>query len=198
VVDNRVFDLQHFAGIGLLYQFKNYDNSFIPSLGMGFQLNGKWLTNLGDFSRQVPSAETALHLVYRLTPDAQWKIETTLKAKTLFGSKFEFYQAASLGGDTDIRGFRENRFSGRTAYFQGTDLRYAIGQIKNPFAPMNFGAFVGFDYGRVWLPNDISDKWHQSSGFGMWLNSSNVISSTLSYFHSSDGGRMAFGMKFNF
>ncbi len=198
VVDNRVFDFQHFAGIGLTYQFKNYDNSFIPSLGMGFQLQGKWLTNLGDFSRQVPSAETALNLVYRLTPDAQWKIETTLKAKTLFGSTFEFYQAATLGGDADIRGFRENRFSGRTAYFQGTDLRYAIGQIKNPFAPVNYGAFVGFDYGRVWLPNDVSDKWHQSTGFGMWLNSSNVISSTLSYFHSSDGGRIAFGMKFNF
>ncbi|MBC8883940.1 BamA/TamA family outer membrane protein [Flavobacterium piscinae] len=198
VVDNRVFSYQNFAGVGLTYQYKNYDNPFIPSLGMGFQATGKWNANLGDFSRQVPSAEVVANFVYRLTPDAQWIFETTLKGKSLFSDTFEFYQAASLGGDNDLRGFRDNRFSGKTAAFQGSDLRYAIGQIKNPFAPMNYGAFIGFDYGRVWFPNESNSKWHQSTGFGLWLNSSNVISSTISYFHSSDGGRIAFGMKFNF
>lgn len=198
IVDSRVFDYQNFAGVGLEYQFKNYDNPFIPSLGMGFHVLGKWNTNLGDFSKQIPSAEAALNFVYRLTPDAQWILETTIKGKSLFSSDYEFYQAANLGGDTNLRGFRDNRFSGKTAAFQGTDLRYAIGQIKNPFAPVNYGAFVGFDYGRVWFPSESTSKWHQSTGFGLWLNSSNVISSTLSYFHSSDGGRIAFGMKFNF
>ena len=198
VIDSSVFSYQNFAGVGLTYQFKNYDNPFIPSLGMGFQVTGKWNANLSDFSRQVPSAEVVANFVYRLTPDAQWIFETTLKGKSLFSDTFEFYQAASLGGDNDLRGFRDNRFSGKTAAFQGSDLRYAIGQIKNPFAPMNYGAFIGFDYGRVWFPEESNSKWHQSTGFGLWLNSSNVISSTISYFHSSDGGRIAFGMKFNF
>ena len=198
VVDERVFDYQNFAGVGLEYEFKNYDNPFIPSLGMCFRVLGKWNANLGDFSRQVPSAEVAANFVFKLTPDAQWILETTIKGKSLFSSTYEFYQAANLGGDNDLRGFRDNRFSGKTAAFQGTDLRYAIGQIKNPFAPVNYGAFVGFDYGRVWFPSESTSKWHQSTGFGLWLNSSNVISSTLSYFHSSDGGRIAFGMKFNF
>ena len=198
VVNDRVFDYQNFAGVGLEYQFRNYDNPFIPSLGMGFQILGKWNTNLGDFSRQVPSAEATLNFVYKLTPDAQWILETTIKGKSLFSSTYEFYQAANLGGDTDLRGFRDNRFSGKTAAFQGTDLRYAIGQIKNPFAPVNYGAFIGFDYGRVWFPSESSSKWHQSTGFGLWLNSSNIISSKISYFYSSDGGRIAFGMKFNF
>ncbi len=198
VVNDRVFDYQNFAGVGLEYQFKNYDNPFIPSLGMGFQVLGKWNANLGDFSRQVPSAEATANFVFRLTPDAQWILETTIKGKSLFSSTYEFYQAANLGGDNDLRGFRDNRFSGKTAAFQGSDLRYAIGKIKNPFAPVNYGAFVGFDYGRVWFPSESTSKWHQSTGFGLWLNSSNMISSTLSYFHSSDGGRISFGMKFNF
>jgi len=198
VIDERVFDYQNFAGVGLEYQFKNYDNPFIPSLGMGFQILGKWNANLDDFSRQVPSAEAAVNFVFRLTPDALWILETTIRGKSLFSSDYEFYQAANLGGDNDLRGFRDNRFSGKTAAFQGSDLRYAIGKIKNPFAPVNYGAFVGFDYGRVWFPSESNSKWHQSTGFGLWLNSSNMISSTLSYFHSSDGGRIAFGMKFNF
>jgi outer membrane protein assembly factor BamA len=111
---------------------------------------------------------------------------------------FEFYQAAFLGGDTNLRGFRDNRFSGKTSFYQGSDLRYFIGQIKNPFAPINYGAFIGFDYGRVWFPKKFQIDGINQPDLVLWLNSSNVISSTLSYFHSSDGGRIAFGMKFNF
>lgn len=194
----NIFDLQPFAGLGLGYQFKNYDNAFVPTLGMGFQANGKWTMNVTDFSRNVPSVDAALNLVYKLTPNSKWLFETTLKGKTIFSNTFEFYQAASLGGDEDLRGFRDNRFSGKSAFYQGSDLRYFIGQIKNPFAPINYGAFIGFDYGRVWFPGENSDKWHQSSGFGLWMNSSNVVAAKLSYFHATDGGRIAFGMKFNF
>jgi hypothetical protein len=197
-LDSRIFDFQNFAGIGFEYAFKNYDNPFLPSLGLGFQAIGKWNVNVSDFSRQVPSLETSLNLVYKLTPDGQWLFETTLKGKSIFSNSYEFYQAASLGGDTDLRGFRDNRFTGKSAYYQGSDLRYFIGQIRNPFAPMNYGAFIGFDYGRVWFPSESSTKWHQSTGFGFWINSSNIIASTVSYFHSSDGGRLSFGMKFNF
>jgi hypothetical protein len=197
-INSRVFNFQSFAGAGLTYQFKNYDNAFVPSLGMGFYANGKWIMNVSDFSRHVPTVEAALNLVYKLTPNKEWIFETTLKGKSIFSDDFEFYQAASLGGDEDLRGFRDNRFSGKSAFFQSSDLRYFVGQIKNPFAPINYGAFIGFDYGRVWFPAENSDKWHQSSGFGLWLNSSNVVAAKLSYFHATDGGRIAFGMKFNF
>ncbi|WP_333694640.1 metallophosphoesterase [Flavobacterium sp.] len=197
-IPNRVFDFQPFAGIGLSYLFKNYDNAFVPSLGMAFQADAQWTVNASDFTRQIPSASASLNLVYKLTPNKEWIFETTLQGTHLFSDHFEFYQAAFLGGDTNLRGFRDNRFAGKASFYQGSDLRYFIGQIKNPFAPINYGAFIGFDYGRVWFPEEISNRWHQSTGFGVWMNSSNVISSTLSYFHSSDGGRIAFGMKFNF
>jgi outer membrane protein assembly factor BamA len=197
-LDSRIFEVQNFAGLGLEYHFKNYDNAFIPTLGFGFQAIGKWSSNLGDFSRQVPILETAVNFVYKLDPKADWILETSVKGKMLFSDKYEFYQAATLGGDADLRGFRDNRFTGKSALFQGSDLRYSIGQIKNPFAPIQYGAFLGFDYGRVWVPFESSSQWHQSTGFGLWLTSSNMVAAKVSYFNSSDGGRIAFGMKFNF
>jgi hypothetical protein len=32
---------------------------------------------------------------------------------------------------------------------------------------MSFGIFGGFDYGRVWLDGETSNKWHQSVGGGL-------------------------------
>jgi len=197
-VNASVFERQNFAGIGAAYDFKNYDNFLVPTLGLGFHASGYWNTKISDFAQNVPMVQSQLHLVYKLIPSAQWVLETTLRAKSLFGSTYEFYQAASVGGDYDLRGFRENRFTGRTAFTQTSDLRYAIGQIKNPFAPVNYGAFVGFDYGRVWIPSENSNLWHTSAGLGVWFTSSNFVASKVSYFHSEDGGRIAFGMKFNF
>lgn len=197
-LDSRIFEVQNFAGVGLEYHFKNYDNGFIPTLGFGFQAIGRWTANVSDLTRQVPIAETAVNFVYQLDPKADWVLETSVKGKMLFSDNYEFYQAATLGGDSDLRGFRDNRFTGKSALYQGSDLRYRIGQIKNPFAPIEYGAFLGFDYGRVWLPSESSSQWHQSTGFGLWLTSSNVVAAKVSYFNSSDGGRIAFGMKFNF
>jgi hypothetical protein len=197
-VNPGVFERQSFAGIGAAYDFKNYDNFLVPTLGLGFHFSGYWNTNISDFAQNVPMVQSQLNLVYKLIPSAQWVFDTTLRTKSLFGTTYEFYQAASVGGDYDLRGFRENRFTGRTAFTQTSDIRYSIGQIKNPFAPVTYGAFVGFDYGRVWIPTETSDVWHTSTGIGIWFTSSNFIASKVSYFHSEDGGRIAFGMKFNF
>jgi hypothetical protein len=61
---------------------------------------------------------------------------------------------------------------------------------------MKYGILAGFDYGRVWVDDDSSRKWHNSMGGAIWLNSVDAITAKLSYFHGSDGGRIAFGLQF--
>jgi hypothetical protein len=41
-------------------------------------------------------------------------------------NNYEFYQGATLGGDYDLRGFRNQRFL-EINLFQSSDIRYAIG-----------------------------------------------------------------------
>jgi len=115
-----------------------------------------------------------------------------------FSNDFQFYQGATAGANTGLRGFRDQRFTGKNAYVQSTDLRFNVSQLKNSLAPMYFGVFTGFDVGRVWLNNDNSDKWHNSYGGGVFFNVANLISSNLSLFNSDDGLRFAFKIGFGF
>ncbi|MFV0345711.1 MAG: hypothetical protein ACK5IQ_05625 [Bacteroidales bacterium] len=58
--------------------------------------------------------------------------------------------------------------------------------------------YAGFDYGRVWLDDDNSNKWHISYGGGMFVNAVDVISVNIGAFGSEDGLRISFGLGFGF
>ena len=80
--------------------------------------------------------------------------------------EFEFHQAATIGDGDGLRGFRQERFSGKRSYYQNSDLRLSLGRINNSIIPMSWGVYGAFDYGRVWLDNDTSDVWHTTPGGG--------------------------------
>jgi hypothetical protein len=199
IIDPRVFESQQFAGVGIKYSYENYDNPSFPTMGMGFSITGSWKTNIKDSKRNFPTLESKLNFNYKI--DAQGKIvlATLLKGKTILNNNFEFYQGATLGGDYDLRGFRNERFLGNTSFFQSSDLRFSIGKIRNSIIPMSYGLFSGFDYGRIWAYGENSNKWHQSIGGGLWLNGLNAITARLTYFKSPDNdGRITFGLGFGF
>lgn len=198
VVDPDVFRSKQFVGAVVGYSFENYDSKALPTLGLRFQLEGGWKFNLDDVSRDVPHLMTSLALSQRLVPDGRLVAATQARAKFLFSDDYEFYQMATIGGDYDIRAFRTERFSGKRSFFQSSDLRYEIGKIRKSVVPMRYGLLGGFDYGRVWLPGELSDKWHTAYGGGLWLSGVDVITAKLSYFHAADGGRVSFGLGFGF
>ncbi|HEU0137006.1 MAG TPA: ShlB/FhaC/HecB family hemolysin secretion/activation protein, partial [Flavobacterium sp.] len=181
-----------------MYSFQNYDNPANPTLGMTFSVLGGYKYNIDDSQRSFPYAESSLGFNYRLSNSGKWVIASIMKGRALFANNYEFYHAATVGGDTDLRGFRNERFSGKQSFVHSTDLRWSLGKLKNGLAPVRYGMFGGFDYGRVWLQDDLSEKWHQSVGGGVWLNGVNILVAKLSLFVSSDGPRVSFGLGFGF
>jgi len=198
IVNPTVFNYKNFTDFSAKYTFENYDNNVNPTLGMQFSILGGYKVNIDEADKNFPYAESALRFTYKLLPDAKLVFATILKGKVLFDDNYEFYHAATVGGDNDLRGFRNQRFSGKESFYQSTDIRWNLGKLQNGFAPMSYGVFTGFDYGRVWLNNQSSDKWHQSFGGGIWFNGVNLLTAKLSYFRSSDGGRVSFGLGFGF
>ena len=71
-------------------------------------------------------------------------------------------------------------------------------KMKTGILPVNFGIYSGVDYGRVWLKNDPSKKWHNSYGGGLLLMAAEVFTGNISLFHSDDGLRFAFALGLNF
>ncbi len=198
VVNPDVFAYNNFADVNAEYRFENYDNASNPTLGITFSMMGGFTMNVDDTAQRFPYGQGALGFNYRISSDGNLVLATLVKGKTMFDDHYEFWQAPTVGGDMDLRGFRNQRFSGKTTLYQSTDLRYNLGKLRTGFVPMTYGVFGGFDYGRVWVKNDASDQWHQSFGGGLWLNGINLITTKLSYFYSTDGGRVSFGLGFGF
>ena len=197
-INPDVFTYKDFLDFNAAYRFDNYDNISKPTLGYTFSILGGYKFNLNDSERNLPYAETGMGITYKLTPRGKFVLATFAKAKFLFDDDFEFYQAATVGGDMDMRGFRNQRFAGQQSFYQSTDLRWNIGKFKTVIAPLSYGILGGFDYGRVWLKGEDSEKWHQTFGGGLWINGVNLITGRVSYFHSSDGGRVFVGLGFGF
>jgi hypothetical protein len=198
-VNPRVFKSQQFAGASIKYSYENYDNPSLPTMGMGFSIGGSWKMNLNDSKRNFPTIESKLNFNHKIDSKGKLVLATLLKGKVILNNNYEFYQGATLGGDYDLRGFRNQRFLGNQSFFQSSDIRYAIGDIKKSIIPMSYGIFAGFDYGRVWLDGEASNKWHQSIGGGIWLNALSTLTTRLTYFKSADDqGRVTFGLGFGF
>ncbi len=198
LVDPKVFRTQNFAGLNLKYGFENYDNAANPTLGLKCYIEAGSTVNLGDTKRTVPYLEGMMGFSHKVLTSGKLVFASQLKSKLLFSNDYEFYQMATIGGDFDIRAFRTERFSGKRSFFQSSDLRLQLGKIRRSIVPMRYGLLGGFDYGRVWLPNEFSDKWHTAYGGGLWLSGINVITAKLNYFYSSEGGRVSFGLGFGF
>ena len=194
VVNPDVFHSKHFGSADFSFVYQNFDNTANPKSGMKLDVRTVYNVNLQNTERKFATVETGLGFLHYLTRNQKLVLSSYAKAKWLLGNDYEFYQMATLGGNTDLRGFRFNRFYGKNSFYNSSDFRYEVGRIKNSILPLTYGFFGGFDVGRVWVPNEVSRKWHNSYGGGFWLNAVNAISANVSYFTSSDGGRLVVGI----
>ena len=188
---------QSFVGIESHYHFENQDNKAFPTLGMkaDFILGySSYIEDSNSFAYFKPS----LSFDYKITADGQLVLGTKLHGHVNFGNQFEFYQAASIGGNNGLRGYRNNRFSGKSAFYQNTDIRLNIRKIKTRLLPVHLGIFTGVDYGKVWMPKSITSSWNASMGAGMFLNGADMISANIGVFKGKETARLTFSLGFNF
>lgn len=197
-ISSSLLEHRQFAGLTARYSFTNYDSMSLPGLGLSFNLLGGWKTSLDEIERNFPFVESSLTIVHRITRDNSFVFATTFKSRMLLNNNFEFYQAATIGGDTSLRSFRQERFTGKQSFFQSSDLRLTLGRWNSTFVPMQYGLLGGFDYGRIWVNNDTSEKWHNSYGGGLWLNAAEAVTAKLLYFNGAEGGRVSVGFSFGF
>ena len=146
----------------------------------------------------LPILIPELSISHKLEPSGKLVLASKIKSQINFGNNFEFYQAASIGGDNGLRGYRNQRFTGSSYVYQNTDLRYSFDKVKTKLMPLRFGLFGSFDYGRVWLDGEDSNKWNNSYGGGFFISRVDVLTTNLGVYKSIDGIRIAFSLGFEF
>lgn len=202
--DNPIFNNQKFLNTEISYYFKNADNLLFTTMGMETDLKigyTKNLENSNNFGYVIPS----ISFNHRITDNGKLVFATKLKSHFNFGNTFQFYQAASIGGNNGLRGYRNQRFTGKNAFYHSSDIRLNLRKIKTSLIPLNIGVYSGFDYGKIWdtTNNAINTTLKQknfktSYGIGVFLSGANILTANIAIFNSEDSSRFSGGLGFNF
>ncbi|MDQ2793861.1 MAG: outer membrane protein assembly factor, partial [Bacteroidota bacterium] len=86
---------------------------------------------------------------------------------------YRFYQANTLGGTTNLRGYRRTRFAGRTVLYANFEPRLELFKFNAYLFPGTFGVMGLADAGRVFSDNDTRtgfDAFHTGFGGGIYTD----------------------------
>ncbi|MEM1121045.1 MAG: metallophosphoesterase [Bacteroidota bacterium] len=191
------FEQRLFTGGHTRFSFFNADHPAIPTQGLGFEAGAVWRANLDDFDRQMVRLNSELKFYLRLGVTDRFVLANRIGADHIIG-KFDFFQAVNIGGEGQLRGFALQRFSGRTAFFHNVDLRIKVLDSENQTIPVSGGITPGFDYGRVWIDTEESDRWHVNYGATFWIAPLDYIALSVGYFRSSSSDRLTVRAGFQF
>ena len=195
----QIFESQHYVGAETSVYYKNDDADDFPSKALYLGLTAGYKLNTQMTNNQFGYFAFKAGISHKLIPSGDVVLGTTTEYKTnIGGGEYFFYHAPTLGGNNGLRGFRDERFTGHSYFYQTTDLRFRIKKYATAVAPITVGVFGGFDYGRVWERNDSSDRWHISQGGGLWISGYNFLSFNAGYFNSVEGNMVQVGFGFSF
>lgn len=195
-----VFEKQTYGGAEVNYNYKNKNDIAYPTLGLDYSITAGYKSNIngGNIDNKFGYVKSHFAIDHKLNKSGSFVFATKLGGEAVLGDDFEFYHGAQLGGNHSLRGFRKERFVGKYAIYQNTDLRLVLGKFKTSLIPFKYGITGGFDYGRVWLEDDTSNKWHNSVGGSFWISGLEIFTANVGYYTSIDGGRINFTLGFAF
>lgn len=196
---NDVFDSQMYAGAEVIYHYLNKrKNPAFPNLGMEMDLTAGYKTNIDEHDNELGYLKPSISVDYPLHKSGILVLATKIGGEVIISDKYEFYHGAMLGGNESLRAFRNERFNGKSSFYQSTDIRIGLGKVETSFMPLRFGLTGGFDYGRIWEKNDDSKDWHTNYGGSIFVNGFSAFTGNVGYYTSDEGSRVVFTFGFKF
>ena len=175
-IENTIFESDDFIGInksniiegvvGLDLDFRNH--STLPTSGMRLltEYRSGFLMNLNNeyYGKFWAVAEGYLSF--------QTVLPFTFGIRAGGGSSFgeiPFYHQLTLGQNTYLKGYRNNRFTGTSIVFMQSELRINLFEFDKALVPMKIGVLGFFNTGKIFQRNEDSKKWHNGYGLGLFV-----------------------------
>lgn len=198
--DDDIFEDQIYVGGEVGINFNNKKGLLsLPRRGMEFGLIAGYKQTIdSDFDNKFSYVTPTVSFIYPIHESGLATLATKAQANFIIGDDYEFYHAATVGGNNSLRGFRNERFLGKTSFFQMTDLRVCLIEQRTGFVPLRIGVTGGFDLGRVWNENEDSEKWHNSYGGSIFINGFQAFTANIGYYQSVEDSRIIFTAGFRF
>ncbi|MGV3541455.1 MAG: BamA/TamA family outer membrane protein, partial [Rufibacter sp.] len=169
------YEKKTYAGARLEYVLDSRNSITLPDRGMHWSVTGDFLKGTNSQTKDVTRVHSQLALYKTLRIPFKLTLATRFGGGHTLGDNFEFFQAQSLDGSENLRGYRRNRFSGQTSFYNNTEARMRLFSFTTYLFPASLGLFGYHDVGRVWVKNEESNKWHRGYGGGVWLSPLNQV-----------------------
>ena len=199
--DQRSFEKNKYLGLRMFLNLTAVNTPANPRIGI------KWLNEL-SINRELGNdrfkyTNLQSQAVFYLTPNFPFRITYAgrIGAAHNFGD-YRFYQANTLGGTTNLRGFNRTRFAGRSSVYANAEARLELFRFNFYLFPGKLGTLLFYDTGRVFADNDASRKLfkglHHGYGLGAWVDILNkaVIAGTYSIGGEANYFNLTYGFLF--
>ncbi|SMO70012.1 BamA/TamA family outer membrane protein [Gracilimonas mengyeensis] len=163
------FDELWFGGFLAGLTFKDLDDGQNPRTGYRWSTEAEHNIGMINTEEQYARIQSELELYVspRLNPQITFANRTGGAHNF---SEYPFYEANSLGGTTNLRGYNSRRFSGRGYLFNNTEVRLELFDFYRYLLGGKVGINGFFDTGRVWVEDESSSLWHTGYGGGIWFH----------------------------
>jgi outer membrane protein assembly factor BamA len=194
-----VISKKNYLGGKIGIDINNLNSELFPTRGI------HWNTELSGLTGVSRNGESLTKLtsdmaVYASLSSPTWLVAVLrLGGGHIFNKDFEYFQALNLGANNFLRGFRKNRFSGSSLAYGSIELRAKLFTSKWYILPGDFG-LVGFnDIGRVWIRDELSKRWHNTYGGGIYYVPFNMVlvSATIGFSKEENLFNFSIGTKLN-
>jgi hypothetical protein len=187
-----------YLGAEATLDINSKNNQVIPTRGFVLDAGIRQLFGLNGQSHALTQVRWDMSIFASFVPRSVYVFATRFGYYRNFGD-FEFPQANYLSGTDNLRGYRRNRFAGRTMAFNNTELRFKLGNFTTYLFPGSLGVLAFHDVGRVWMDDQKSNQWHNGFGGGLWVSPTQRFVITASVGHSKEEKALfyaSFGFQF--
>ncbi len=150
------------------------DNMVNPKQGYRFSLYSDLNIGIRNTSHTFSRLESSFRMYYPLRFSPQIVVANRVGGSHNFGP-FPFYESNTIGGTQNLRGHNGRRFSGRSTFYNNTELRLELFDFYRYLLGGKIGLSAFFDTGRVWTDGESSSTWHKGYGGGLWFNVFDMI-----------------------
>jgi hypothetical protein len=176
-----------FIGAKFTSEVKLADQGNNPEKGMRWYNEARYNYELSQGNRSYASLSSDLSFYF--TPNLP--VRATFAVRLGGGANlgdFYFYQSRFLDGFVHIRGYRRTRFAGRSNFYNNSEVRIKILDIRTHLLTGDIGAIAFHDIGRVWTQEPVDfTNWHNSYGPGLYFNFYNLFIVSTTYAISDEG-----------
>jgi hypothetical protein len=193
-----VFKRQGYFGGKLSLEIDTRNSQAMPYKGINWVTNFSSLsgTNNNSYDRvSILSSDFSFYL--KLIPEWLTFANRTGVGVT-GGNSYEFFQAQYLGSNENLRGYRRERFAGRSKFYNQAELRLKVANLRTYLFPAAIGVFGFVDAGRVWHPSSALDKTAVGYGGGIWFSPLRRFVITASYAMSDEDRLLLIGFGWKF